>query len=218
MRNASRAEPGALPKSLMRRLALLELGLRPVSAPRARARMRVPSAKARKRRIGAYFGLGLAGGGVLGCAALLILLVHPEQTRTRPALVLSDGAALPTMPPQETVRTAAAATPSASLPDAPIAAAAARAVPQLPILEAPFRTEVIAAPSPLPAVEDAAKASWPAEVRAEAGAPPQRPAGLSALGGPQGDLPATTTQVGRTLWWKMPVPAWTPFDRGLSPN
>jgi len=232
MRNASRAQPGALPKSLIRRLDLLQVGILPVSAPKPTARARRLAARAKRLRIGAVFGLGLAGGGVLGCAALLILLVQPEPGSTRDAWALADGAASPAssaLPPDAPVVAAAAAPNSAAAAVEP----AARAAPLPPILEAPFRTEVIAAPSPppSPAAEDAAKASWPAEVRAaeaevgdepgvgpaSRGASPQRPLGLSALGGPQGDQPATT-QVGRTLWWRMPAPAWTPFDSGLSPN
>ena len=41
-----------------------------------------------------------------------------------------------------------------------------------------------------------------------------RPEGSSALGGPMGDTPTAPAQDNRQVWWKMPAPAWAPFNDG----
>jgi hypothetical protein len=214
-----------MPKSLMRRLDLLHVGILPVSPPRAKAQA-LGLAKARKRRIGACFGLGLVGGSALGTAALLVLLIHPEPGSIHSAFALADG------PPaaQESRHPASAAAPTAPAPDA-TASQSARTAALPPILDAPFRTEVVVEPTP-PPPPAVAKASWPAEVHvaapAEAGdvpaaavaqqsTPPHRPVGLSALGGPVGDA-APASPLGRRVWWRMPAAPWVPFDSNLSPN
>jgi hypothetical protein len=235
MRKASRAQPGALPKSLMRRLDLLHVGILPVSRPKPQSAASSLSVKAKKQRIGACFGLGLAGGGVLGCAALLVLLLHAEHGRMHDAVALVEGAAAPAVPEvPATVVSDASAVVAVVVPEPAVAAVepASPAAPPSLALGAPFQTEVIAAPGPPPA-EDGVKAAWPpAEVRAaasEAGKPPvaaeadrdpppHRPAGLSALGGPQEGETAPTGQLGRKVWWKMPAAPWTPFADRSGPN
>ena len=90
------------------------------------------------------------------------------------------------------------------------------APPPARTVEAPFRTQVKVATAPpraavAPAVP-AAEASGPRRVpEAERKASPQRPDGLSALGGPVNRPEAAEN---RQVWWKMPVPGWTPFERG----
>src|SRR5262245_55965087 len=87
MRKASRALPRALPKSLMQRLALLEYGLRPVSAAR-QVRPAAPSSKPRTLRTGACFGIGFAAGGAL--AALLVFLLPAAPGNSRDVSEVSD--------------------------------------------------------------------------------------------------------------------------------
>jgi hypothetical protein len=235
MRKASRAQPGARPKSLMRRLDLLQVGILPVSRPKPKSATSSLSVKAKKRRIGACFGLGLAGGGVLGCAALLVLLIHPERGRMHDAVALVDGAVAPAV--SATVVSDAPVAAAVVVPEPAVAAVepSVQAALQPPMPEAPFRTEVIAAPAPPPAAaQQEGKAAWPpAEVRAaaaiETGDPPvaveagreslpHRPAGLSALGGPQEGETAPTGQLGRKVWWKVPAAPWTPFADRSGPN
>jgi hypothetical protein len=68
-------------------------------------------------------------------------------------------------------------------------------------IERPFSTEVAA-----PAKTDPASA----EQRSKR---PLLPQGISALGGPTGDPGSDAPQPneGRTVWWKLPPPGWSPF-------
>jgi hypothetical protein len=222
MRTASAAQPRALPKSLMRRLDLLQVGLLPVAKAREpRAGAPPPLRKAAKARVGAFFALGLVGGSAVGGAALLgLVLDRPDVRGSHETAALSDVAA----PPAAREGSRPASEPPALTTSAPA-------------VETPFTTDVLAEPPPaLPPAEvaaDAAKA-WSTDVRAAAAekagdapiapqqayrdaAPVQRPDGISALGGPTSGEPAAAP-IGRQVWWKLPAPRWTPFDDRLGPN
>jgi hypothetical protein len=72
------------------------------------------------------------------------------------------------------------------------------------VIEKPFRTEVTAL---APAGEPSEQHSAPR---------PLMPGGMSSLGGPAGD-PASASpppEESRTVWWKLPQPAWAPFANG----
>jgi hypothetical protein len=81
-------------------------------------------------------------------------------------------------------------------------------------VETPFRTEVAGHADPAAAAPPLAqRTDTVAGAVAVSGARERRrppPEGLSALGGPMGG-PSPPPPEHRTLWWKMPAVAWTPF-------
>jgi hypothetical protein len=88
------------------------------------------------------------------------------------------------------------------------------AAPPARVVDAPFRTQVkVTTPPPRFAVAPAAPSVEASGLspEAERKASPPRPEGLSALGGPVHRPEAAEN---RQMWWKMPAPGWTPFERG----
>jgi hypothetical protein len=98
MQEASDAKRGGLPKSLRERLALLECGVLPVPASKARVGARQQAGHRARPLVGTSFWLGLGLGSALGSAMLLLALFsHPEQTqaRLRQVLALADAISRP---------------------------------------------------------------------------------------------------------------------------
>jgi hypothetical protein len=208
--------PGSLPGSLRERLALLECGVLPVLRTKARASLHASQGTLKRSVAGPGFALGLACGAALGCMLLLgLLLAHPEDARIRQDLARPDVMywAAPLLSPDRQLPARGSAEMAAALGRAPAAPSApgagdwsttTAASPAARAIDTPFRTEVETAPGPEPATHTASSR-------------PPLPEGLSSLGGPTQGQPASP-QAGRTVWWKLPPAAWSPFSERSSGN
>lgn len=231
---ASPARAAAMPKRLMARLEALEDGT-----------LAQIAVETQRRVVRTYFGIGLAGAGILGCIALLVLpMLHPHRLSLGTAQAL-PGVGLSASPhvlpaAHVAVRGPAVSVAGARMPDE---------TQPLALVTAPLSTgDLVVRPSALPvAAPLAAPRPWDVKVTsgsnigAEARAP-RRPTlqasavdprpqaaplpDIGPLAGPTRPRPEGASALGalphqpsvetRQIWWKMPMPDWAPFPEAPS--